>query len=195
MPVPLLFWVGAAALAALAFSQKSDGAPTPPPPEEEPDIPKPEGDVTENSFPEENVMPPRSDDFENFLADYARTDFHNAIENAERANNIPTNLYARQLWAESRYDPAAVSPAGAVGIAQFMPATADDLKIDPLNPAQAISAGARYLKWLYSITKDWRAALIAYNWGIGNVERYGVDQSPEESQNYADSILADSELA
>ena len=197
MAIPVVVWalMGAAALLAV----KSDGGAAPAPKNDPPDNDEggtpsdpPNGDADETD--DSAVAPERSQRFESFLDAYARTPFHNAIAAAEKQNGIPTNLYARQLFAESSFRADAVSSAGALGIAQIMPETAKDLRVDPLNPAQAIPAGARYLSWLYRETNDWRAALIAYNWGIGHVQNYGVDQSPAESQQYADEILADSEI-
>ncbi|HEY7123639.1 MAG TPA: lytic transglycosylase domain-containing protein [Ktedonobacterales bacterium] len=65
-----------------------------------------------------------------------------AISEAER-NQIDTAVFAWQIWQESRFDPDAVSPAGAIGIAQFEPETAAELGINPRDPSQAPAAAAR----------------------------------------------------
>ena len=83
------------------------------------------------------------------------------------------------------------SPVGALGIAQFMPATAQQLGINPLDPFQAIDGAGRYLASLYRQTSSWSQALAAYNWGIGNVTRRGLDSAPTETRNYFTQILAD----
>lgn len=119
-----------------------------------------------------------------------------AITSAEQQYNLPPDMLARLLWQESRYREdiitgATRSPAGALGIAQFMPATARDMGIDPLNTAQAIPAAARYLASLYRQTGTWTQALAAYNWGIGNVQRKGIGAAPVETRNYFTQILAD----
>lgn len=119
-----------------------------------------------------------------------------AIAAAEAANGIPTDILARLLYQESRYREDIItgktkSPAGALGIAQFMPATASEMGINPLDPFQAIDAAARYLARLYSQTGSWTAALAAYNWGIGNVQRKGLAAAPTETRNYWTQILAD----
>ena len=84
---------------------------------------------------------------------------------------IPADGLIALLARESAWDPNAVSPAGAQGLAQFMPATAAEWEVDPFSPISAVSGAARYLKWLRSQTTNWAAALAAYNWGIGNVSR------------------------
>jgi len=119
-----------------------------------------------------------------------------AIRDAEQKNGLPTDMLARLLWQESRYREdiitgAVRSPAGALGIAQFMPATARDMGINPLDPFQAIPAAGRYLASLYRQTGTWEKALAAYNWGIGNVLRRGMAAAPPETRNYFSQILAD----
>lgn len=118
------------------------------------------------------------------------------IAQAEAANGLPVDMLARLLWQECRYREDIItgkvrSPAGALGIAQFMPATAREMGIDPLNPAQAISGAARYLARLFNSLGTWREALAAYNWGIGNVQRKGLDAAPAETRRYYAEILAD----
>lgn len=119
-----------------------------------------------------------------------------AIANAESANSIPSGMLARLLYQESHYRESIISgsvtsPVGALGIAQFMPATARDMGINPLDPFQAIPAAARYLASLYRQTGTWTKALAAYNWGIGNVTRKGIASAPTETRNYYSQILAD----
>lgn len=118
------------------------------------------------------------------------------IRAAEIANGIPQDMLARLLWQESRYREDIItgrvrSPVGAVGIAQFMPATAAEMGIDPLNPAQAIDGAGRYLARLYRMFGTWSEALAAYNWGMGNVQRRGLAAAPRETRNYYSQILAD----
>ncbi|MEH0165571.1 lytic transglycosylase domain-containing protein [Roseateles microcysteis] len=118
------------------------------------------------------------------------------IAQAEQDNGLPALMLERLLYQESRYrediiSGATRSPAGALGIAQFMPATARDMGIDPLNPAQAIPAAARYLRSLFNRFGNWSEALAAYNWGMGNVSRKGLEAAPRETRNYFGQILAD----
>ena len=96
---------------------------------------------------------------------------------ASEKNNLPPGLLARVLWQESRFRPEIISGAvrsnaGAIGIAQFMPATAQDEGVNPLDAESAIPGAARYLAKLYRSTGDWPLALAAYNWGLGNVRKY-----------------------
>lgn len=119
-----------------------------------------------------------------------------AIRAAEQAHGLPFAMLERLLWQECRYreeiiDGRVRSPAGALGIAQFMPATAREMAIDPLNPAQAINAAGLYLARLYRMFGNWSEALAAYNWGMGNVQRKGLAQAPRETRNYYSEILAD----
>lgn len=119
-----------------------------------------------------------------------------AIALAEDTYSIPRDLLARLLYQESRWradiiSGATRSPVGALGIAQFMPDTAAEMGIDPLNPRQAIDAAGRYLARLYRSLGSWSQALAAYNWGIGNVQRRGLDAAPLETRRYFSEILAD----
>ena len=122
--------------------------------------------------------------------------YQDAIAAAEQSNGLPKDMLARLLWQESRYrddiiSGAKRSPAGAIGIAQFMPGTARDMGIEPSDPWQSISAAARYLAQQYKRFGDWASALASYNWGPGNVSRYGVGRAPAETQNYVAQILGD----
>jgi soluble lytic murein transglycosylase-like protein len=121
---------------------------------------------------------------------YAQSPYHDSIANAESAYGLPTGLLARLLWQESRFNPNAQGAHGEIGIAQFMPATAADLGIDPADPEQAITGAAQYLVQLYEQTgEDWNAALTAYNWGIGNVQNNGADAAPQSTLDYVSGIL------
>lgn len=118
------------------------------------------------------------------------------IAQAEQRHAIPQNMLARLLYQECRWREDIISgrlrsPAGAIGIAQFMPATARELGIDPLDPVQAIDAAGRYLASLYRKFGTWTQALAAYNWGQGNVQRKGLGAAPAETRAYYSEILAD----
>lgn len=122
------------------------------------------------------------------------------VSAAESKYGLPDGLLARLLWQESRYREDIItgrvaSPVGALGIAQFMPATARDFGIDPLNPAQAVDAAGKYLRQLFNRFGNWSEALAAYNWGQGNVARKGLAAAPSETVNYFTSILSDLGLA
>lgn len=117
------------------------------------------------------------------------------IDTATRQYGLPVGLLDKLLNQESRYrsdiiNGTTTSPAGAQGIAQFMPATAAQFGIDPLNPAQAIPAAAKYLSQLYAQFGNWDLAVAAYNWGPGNVAKYNAGQKspPTETVNYVAAI-------
>lgn len=117
------------------------------------------------------------------------------VQAAEAAHGIPAGMLERLLYQESRYREDIItgkvaSPAGALGIAQFMPATAREMGINPLNPVEAIPAAAKYLASLYRRFGTWDKALAAYNWGMGNVQRKGLEAAPLETRLYYTSILS-----
>lgn len=113
------------------------------------------------------------------------------IQVVSKAQNIPEAFLARLIWKESRFDPNAVSPVGAQGIAQFMPGTAKirGLK-DPFEPHQAIAASASYLVDLRREFGNWGLAAAAYNGGPGRVAawRSGNSGLPFETQDFVESI-------
>jgi soluble lytic murein transglycosylase-like protein len=83
------------------------------------------------------------------------------------------------------------SSAGALGVMQLMPATAAGLGVDPTDTAQNIDGGVRYLsQLLQEFGGDQTLALAAYNWGPGNVSKYGLSNWPAETENYVSSILS-----
>jgi hypothetical protein len=101
------------------------------------------------------------------------------------------DLFVRQAYQESGFNPKAVSPKGAVGIFQHMPATAKELGIDPTDPNQSIQGGVKYMgQLLNQYKKDPVQALAAYNWGMGNLNKQGLDAAPPETQKYLETILA-----
>lgn len=118
-----------------------------------------------------------------------------AIADAEAANGIPSGILARLLWQESRYKANALGPmtryGQAQGMAQFLPDTAKQFGIDPMDPFQAIAGAGRYLGALYRQFGTWAQALAAYNWGPGNLARQGLGAAPAETRHYYASILSD----
>ncbi|RFP36158.1 lytic transglycosylase domain-containing protein [Duganella sp. BJB476] len=124
--------------------------------------------------------------------------YQDTINDAADQFGVPAPILAWLLWKESRYSDAIITGAkrsrvGALGIAQFMPATAaQELgSIDAaLDPDTAIPGAARYLAKLYRSAGSWAGALAAYNWGIGNVTRKGIDAAPPETVDYFTTILA-----
>lgn len=108
-----------------------------------------------------------------------------AAVRAARANALVPEFFCATLLQESAFDPAALSVAGAVGIAQFMPATAQAYGVDPYAPADAIRGAAAllgaYVRAYRSVYADpYAAALAAYNAGPGAVAYYrGIPPYPQ----------------
>jgi hypothetical protein len=89
------------------------------------------------------------------------------------------------------FDPKAVSPAGAIGVMQLMPGTARGMHVDPYNPQQNVSAGAKILRGLMDkYNGDINLVLAAYNAGEGAVARYGGVPPYEETHNYINKVTA-----
>jgi soluble lytic murein transglycosylase-like protein len=112
-------------------------------------------------------------------------------EAAARAG-LPPAFVESVAKTESGFDPAAVSPKGAIGVMQLMPATAKALGADPGDPAQNIEAGARLLReLLIKYNGDVVKALAAYNAGEPAVDHYqGVPPYPE-TQHYVNTVVRD----
>ena len=115
-----------------------------------------------------------------------RTDIERMIDQIAEQVSLAPELIRSVVAAESDFQPQAVSPAGAQGLMQLMPETAQDLGVeDCFDPQQNLLAGSRYLKQLFDkYDGDLDKTLAAYNWGQGNVDRMGLEQMPEETRNY-----------
>ena len=119
-----------------------------------------------------------------------RDDYIQLARAAASRYGFDPNVYVRQIDQESGFNPNAVSPAGAQGIAQFMPGTAAGVGLkNPFDPAAALDAGAKYMAGLLSRFGSMPLALAAYNAGGGNVEKYGGIPPFKETQNYVNAIL------
>lgn len=103
-------------------------------------------------------------------------------------HGVPVDLFLRLVEQESGWDAAARSVKGALGLAQLMPETARALGVDPLDPAQNLDGGARYLRTQYEAFGSWRLALAAYNAGPGAVARHNGVPPFAETQNYVQVI-------
>jgi hypothetical protein len=101
---------------------------------------------------------------------------------------ISPALLAGVAKTESNFNSSAVSPAGAQGLMQFMPATARGLGVDAANPASAIDGAARYLAGLTQQFGSTDLALAAYNAGPAAVQRYGGIPPYSETQNYVRKV-------
>jgi Transglycosylase SLT domain len=110
-----------------------------------------------------------------------------ALAAAAAQNDLPTDFFARLIWQESRFDPAAVSRAGAQGVAQFMPATANWRGLsNPFEPLEAISQSAWLLRDLRREFGNLGLAAAAYNAGSGRVHDWmaGRRALPAETNAY-----------
>ena len=118
--------------------------------------------------------------------------FSDMINAAAQKYGVDPALLTGLIRQESNFNPNAKSPAGAAGLCQLMPGTAAALGCtNPLDPAQAIDAGAKYLsQQLKAFGGDPRKALAAYNAGPGAVQRYGGVPPYAETQNYVRSVMA-----
>lgn len=118
--------------------------------------------------------------------------FSDLINAAAQKYGIDPALLKGLIRQESNFNPNARSGAGAEGLCQLMPGTAAALGCtNPLDPAQAIDAGAEYLsQQLKAFGGDPRKALAAYNAGPGAVQRYGGVPPYAETQNYVRSVMA-----
>lgn len=113
------------------------------------------------------------------------------MTDAACAAGIPVHLFDSLIVQESRYNPRALSRAGAIGMAQLMPGTARDLNIsDAWEVRQNLAGGARYLRQQLDEFGEWHLALSAYNAGPGQVRRYRAVPPFRETAAYVRSILA-----
>lgn len=105
---------------------------------------------------------------------------------------IPRDVAIWQIWYESTYNPNAVSPAGAKGIAQFMPATAARFGVDVWDIDSSLDGWGEYMSWLLRqpyINGNIGLALAGYNAGEGNVQKYHGVPPFAQTQDYVKKIL------
>jgi Transglycosylase SLT domain len=117
---------------------------------------------------------------------------------AEDKYGIPRDLLARQCYEESRFNPGAKNPSGAMGIMQLLPKFFPGAGGSPLGD---IDKGGAYLKHLYDGKSigfgDWQLALAAYDWGPTALRKamkkpgFGLESLPVETQNYVTQIIGD----
>lgn len=116
--------------------------------------------------------------------------FAGAFRAAESRNNLPAGLLNAIAKHESSYNPRAVSPAGARGLMQIMPATARELGVDPMNPQQAIDGAARLLASHLRRFGSIELAVAAYNAGAGAVSRHGGIPPYSETRTYVQRVMS-----
>lgn len=113
------------------------------------------------------------------------------VESSAKAEALPVDFFTKLIWRESSFRPTAVSPAGAQGVAQFMPGTASERGlIDPFDPASAIPASAKFLGELKRRFGNLGLAAAAYNAGETAVANWIADKGslPFETQDYVLAI-------
>jgi soluble lytic murein transglycosylase-like protein len=122
---------------------------------------------------------------------------HATVADHAARHAINPDLVRAVIRAESGWNPRAVSPKGAMGLMQLMPATAAEYGVaDPFDPAENIRAGVAYLRWLLDrFDGKTELALAAYNAGPGAVEKYGRTIPPyRETRSYVRRIVSVTEL-
>lgn len=115
-----------------------------------------------------------------------------ALKSAAAQSGVPYPMLAAVAHVESRYDPSAVSPRGAMGLMQLMPDTAKHLGVTrPFDPLQSALGAAIFLQRMFAKYGSWPESLAAYNWGPGNVDRARPQaQWPGSVRRYVASVLA-----
>jgi soluble lytic murein transglycosylase-like protein len=112
------------------------------------------------------------------------------VEQAAGLAGISPALLSALVWKESRWNPTALSPKGAVGLTQLMPGTARELGVNPNDPFQNLVGGARYFRQvLESFDYDVEKALAAYNAGPDRVRKANGVPRIAETRLYVTSVI------
>ena len=124
-------------------------------------------------------------------AEAAPNEVARAIDEAAQRHAVSAPLAQAVAWQESRFRQEAVSPKGALGVMQLMPATARSLGVDAYDLHANIDGGVAYLSTMLQLFEgDLPRALAAYNAGPEAVQRYGGVPPYAETQAYVRAILA-----
>lgn len=123
--------------------------------------------------------------------------FQPVVENAGVKFGVNPNVLLAQMHVESGGNVNALSPKGAQGVMQFMPATATRFKVDVSNPESSVNGAANYMNVLLKqFGGDYQKALAGYNWGEGNlqksIDKYGdnwMAHAPAETRSYVQKIM------
>lgn len=120
-----------------------------------------------------------------------KTDMCDTLAIAAQMHELPVGFFVRLINQESGFNPEVVSPAGAQGVAQFMPKVAEEWGLkNPFDPHAALVASARFLRSLYNQFGNWGLAAAAYNGGMGRVQKW-IDKRgklPDETRHYVMTI-------
>lgn len=153
------------------------------------EFPVPSGVVVNNGIPVGIPLPPIAKPV------IARTteEICDTLTKSAQINDLPAPFFIRLLFQESRFNPGVISSAGAQGIAQFMPATAEGMGVsNPFDPREAIPASARLLNELLQQFGNLGLAAAAYNAGPKRIQDWlgskGKGKLPEETQGYVKTI-------
>lgn len=127
--------------------------------------------------------------------------YRGMFQDAAIATGISTDILGAIARAESSFNPAAQSGAGAIGLMQLMPDTAKGLGVNPSDPAQNVLGGAKYIRQMMNQFGALELALAAYNAGPGRVQQ-AINQAgsnrwddlkaylPKETQGYVPKVLS-----
>ena len=143
---------------------------------------------TRSSLPE--LSPSVSVHMGSFIPIRPEDAYEDLIQEAAVAYKIDPDLIRAVMRTESSFNPLAVSPVGAMGLMQLMPALAQELGVEnPFDPRQNVMGGAKYLKQLLDAHGgNLRLTLASYNAGPGNVKRYRGVPPFRETRNYVRKI-------
>jgi len=123
----------------------------------------------------------------------SRAELNTMVDQTAQTHGLDRDLVHALIRAESAYNPQAVSPAGALGLMQVMPATAADYGVNRaealFEPATNLNTGMRHFKRLLNKYRNIGAAVMAYNAGEGALERGGGMVSYAETQRYTHQVL------
>lgn len=118
-----------------------------------------------------------------------QSDKQSYLNTLDKRYGLPEGTLYRVWMAESGGGKRMISPAGAEGHFQFMPETAKQYGLkNPYDFEESADAAARYYSDMYKKYGSLQKAAAAYNWGPGNVDRYGLGRAPAETRNYVEKV-------
>lgn len=136
------------------------------------------------------LIPSVSVEMGNFIPIRPEDAYEELIKEAADLHKLDPALIRAVMRTESAFNPAAVSPVGAMGLMQLMPALAEEMGVaDPFEPRDNIMGGAKYLRQLLDAHEgNIPLTLASYNAGPGNVRRYRGVPPFKETRNYVRKI-------